>query len=101
MQPALLYSVKKLLVMEENTTWGNIWKKLGIVESGYFPPEEGGSSLCTQTKYLDFEFHLISCFQEACFKFPSENMPFWAICQAWAGSDCYGTMTITEQSDFL
>lgn len=63
------------LAMEENM---NIWKKLRIVECTYSPPE-GGSSLCTQPTYLDFGFHLISCLQEACFKFLSENMPFKAI----------------------
>lgn len=101
MQPVLMYSVKKLLVMEENMTWGNIWKKLRVVECRYSPPEECSFSLYTQGNYLDFGFYLVSCFQEACFKFPFENTVFWAVCQAWACSDCYGTMTITEQSNFF
>jgi len=28
-------------------------------------------------------------------------MPLWAVNQAWAGSACYGAVTIMEQSDFF
>lgn len=37
---------------------------------------------CTQAIYLDLEVPLISSFQEACFKTPSDNISFEAVC--WA-----------------
>lgn len=101
MQPVLLYSVKKLWpwrTIQYEETFG---KKLRMVECRYSPPEEGGFSLCTQPTYLDFGFHLISCLQEACFKFLSENMPFWAIWQTREGFAYCCTVTITEQSFFF